>query len=145
MILIWLSILSLPLSIPSLAIAFRYISDNKILRSINAKFKDIFHLRLLKNKMFGSVFNITTTVMMILTGETLWKIYNWLINELYLTLRNYNTNIYSHKPNHDHWSRGGGTNTFLSSPNNNRLDSHWEHPHLCLPLSGVQVTYHIRP
>ena len=71
MILIWLSILSLPLSIPSLAIAFRYISDNKILRSINAKFKDIFHLRLLKNKMFGSVFNITTTVMMILTGETL--------------------------------------------------------------------------
>ena len=38
-------------------------------RIMNVKYKNIFNLRLLKNKMFGSVFNMTTTGIMILTGE----------------------------------------------------------------------------
>ena len=103
--------------------------------------------------MFGSVFNLTTTAMMILTGEpkclkacqcNVKYILNlnttdWSSSYKYSVLwRTDGTSFHSHQPDPDLWSRGGAIHG-LSSQNHHGLDSHWESLHLCLPLTDFQV------
>ena len=63
MLLPFLCVLLLPLSIPSLVIAYRKVTLS------DQSSDSISLIRLVKNKFLGSVFNITTTLMNVLLGN----------------------------------------------------------------------------
>ena len=70
MIFVTICLLCLPLSIPSLAIAYRSVHLSLVFLLLIFYVHDVLCSRLCKNKFFGSAFNINTAAMMILTGVT---------------------------------------------------------------------------